>query len=137
MVTTSSGYDLHQPLHFMSIMHNDSLTLVSWPAVIQHREDAELVYIDSLERWSSDTDLCDWRYDEEDRLIDSNGECFSLTFDSEQNRTRVERSEETVTLEEFTRMIQEHLFANAQTCISKVELRNYEDGFRTLAMLAD
>lgn len=106
----------------------------AWPAVIQHRDDDELVY---LEHWDDEDELARWRYDEADRLIDSKGECFLLRFDRERGLSEPVATGERIGLEDFSLIIQRHLFALAQTCITKVVLTDYMDGFRTLAMLED
>lgn len=108
-----------------------------WPAVIHHRDDPELTYVEDLEQWRNDPDLCEWRYDDDDRLIDSTGASFTLVFDTSTRRTTFEQTGTSVSLDEFAKLVQSHLFAMAQTCVSKVELRNYADGFATLAMLED
>lgn len=116
-------------------MNSTNLTSIRWPAVIWHRDDPELVYIKDGKQWNSDPDLAEWRYDERDRLVDSNGECFALAFDQASNRCSIEPTGKIIDLQEFSSLIQQHMFALAQTCVSKVECRSYEDGFRSLEML--
>lgn len=107
----------------------------TWPAVIHHRDDAELLYINDQAQWDSDPDLSCWQYDADDMLIDSAGHVFSLAYDRHKDSTCFIEQERSISLEDFSRLVQNHLFALANTCITKVVLRDYSDGFKTIAML--
>ncbi len=111
-------------------------TSPAWPAVIHHRDDAELLYIEDQQQWDSDPDLSRWRYDADDVLIDSYGHVFGLGYDQQQDKTVIIDKGDNISVDDFNELVKKHLFALANTCIPKVAMRDYDDGFKTIAMLS-
>src|SRR5262245_31351652 len=47
--------------------------MVAWPAVLKYSRSDALVVVDNQDEWDIDPELNAWPYDEDDRLIDSDG----------------------------------------------------------------
>ncbi|MFK7865088.1 MAG: DUF4144 family protein [Pseudohongiellaceae bacterium] len=56
---------------------------IMWPAFIKFDGDNGLLYIEDQQQWLNDSDLHSARYEARDRLIDSTGEIFSLSQNSQ------------------------------------------------------
>lgn len=103
-----------------------------WPAVIKYRGDNELQWVADEDSWQEDRDLSGFFFDDSDRLIDSTGRLFRLPFDHERGCSRIVPSNELIPLEQFTRLIQAHLFSLAQTCLTGVVLKDFAEGIATV-----
>jgi hypothetical protein len=56
---------------------------VKWPAWIRFSNEAELLLVADQAEWNADPDLHAWSYDAADRLVDSAGYEFAITFSGE------------------------------------------------------
>lgn len=104
-----------------------------WPAIIKHEGEDELTYIASLANWQADPALSAYPYQDEDFLIDSDGQVFELDFDRLKDQVSLNHSKMVISLSRFSELVQMHLARLEQCCISKITFRNYQQGFELVA----
>ncbi len=108
--------------------NNEVNIIIHWPAVIKYRGDDELLFVADAHAWRSDDDLSRYAYDDSDYLIDSLGSVFRFVREEHQPVVVLKKSDCHVELEEFTKLIREHLFYTSQCCIAKIDLKSFSEG---------
>lgn len=107
------------------MMHN----LPRWPAIIKYEGENELAFVSDLHEWQADRDLSSYSYHDGDMLIDSEGRCYHLLYDRKSASAVFMATGTSLSLEEFSVLVQKHLGAANQCCISKIALSSYREGF--------
>jgi len=103
--------------------------LPRWPAIIKYRGENELAFVGDLRQWQTDRDLSSYCYHDGDMLIDSEGQCYHLLYDRKSASAAFVVSAKSISLEEFSVLVQKHLGAANQCCISKIALSSFREGF--------
>ena len=93
---------------------------IIWPAFIRYEGDGELTYIADLGEWESDADLSHFEYEEMDRLIDSQGQVFSLT-DRGNSPVVPDYVGETFSAEQVAALVKAHFSVAGACCVAKLD----------------
>jgi hypothetical protein len=104
----------------------------NWPAIIRYRGEGELAFVENFQQWQHDPDLSEFVYQDGDVLIDSQGYFYLPQYDENTGSVELLASGERLPLQEFCGLVQMHLGALGQCCISKLDLASYEEGFRLI-----
>jgi len=78
--------------------------------------------------WTANADLHFHAYSIEDRLIDSSGKIFLLPEKKGDEYIEINATNQSSPLEEFTKLIKNHLAQSNQCCIAKIQLGSYLEG---------
>lgn len=100
-----------------------------WPCIFKLDGDAELLYFASELQLSSELDSLIW--DNSDLLIDSNGQRYVVR--QKGKGYAFEPEGVVLTLESVTQLIQEHEFAKAEVCLTKIQFPSIQDAIMALA----
>lgn len=101
-----------------------------WPCIFKLDGDAELLYFASELQLTSELDSLIW--DNSDLLIDSNGQRYVVKQKGKGYAFEPEGVE--LTLESVTQLIQEHEFAKAEVCLTKIQFPSIQDAIMALAV---
>lgn len=106
--------------------------MVNWPGVIKFSADAELLHVSNKSAWDDDVDLCQFDYEKEDYLIDSQGKTYALT---EKVDGCVEPTllEEILSHDEVLSLIKSHASLLGHCCVSKLNASSIEGLFDLVA----
>ncbi|WP_342609613.1 DUF4144 family protein [Vibrio tritonius] len=99
-----------------------TINKIIWPAVIHLSGDDELISVadeDAL------TPLLDWRYTEQDRLMDADGRCFVLT-------PELGFANHSISVNEASELVQKHTFNEGQVCVTKIFFNTIKDAWRAI-----
>lgn len=107
-----------------------------WPCVIQHADDAELIFVRDQTEWSETKDLHEVEYDKADRLIDASGRVYSLTVRNH-DLIKPEPSGETLSLAEVLGLVKAHAAQQGSCCVAKLYAPTIIDAFEMVAALED
>lgn len=99
-----------------------SVNDITWPAVIHLHGDDELLTIANQDELIS---FLDWRYTEQDRLIDADGHCFSLA-------PNFAPTSQCISVDEASELVQKHTFNEGQVCVTKIFFKTIADAWRAL-----
>lgn len=113
-----------------------TLHLLIWPAIIKYPDDAELLYIHSQAEWNSDTGLRSFNYDEDDYLIDSIGNIFTLTTRID-NSVQPKYCENNKTLDDILGLVKAHASQAGSCCVSKLYAPSITEAFNIVKSLSD
>lgn len=105
---------------------------ISWPAVIKFHGDDELLFINDAKTWMQDRDFSQHRYDAEDRLIDVNGNLFSLSLDTDNQQVKFLPCDAVYSTVEFCELLKAHFLCLNQCCIPKLHISSLSDGMSML-----
>ena len=100
---------------------------VVWPAFIKFSGDDELVYVADHSEWLTDADLSYGTYESSDRLIDSDGQVFSLSDSDGKGKIEPVLIDEGITSVQFVELIQKHFAVSGACCVSKIKLESLSD----------
>ena len=101
--------------------------MIKWPAVLQYQGEDELIYIESLTDWLNDPDLCQSRYEAEDRLIDTDGALFSLPTTSLVANSKAFVSLGTqISVHEFVELVRKHAVVENYCCSAKINGKTHQ-----------
>lgn len=109
--------------------------MISWPAVIKHDGEDELIYIDSLEVWQNDEEMLLYLFSERDVLIDSQGKVFSLP-DVQQHLDDADILGQG-TLENMLELARNHAALTGTCCVTKIHAKSYKDVMLLIKSLTD
>lgn len=101
-----------------------------WPCIFKLDGEAELLYFASELQLTSELDSLIW--DNSDLLIDSNGQRYVVKQKGKGYTFEPEGVE--LTLESVTQLIQEHEFAKAEVCLTKIQFPSIQDAIMALAV---
>ena len=97
----------------------------SFPAVLVLHGDDELIYLPDAAAWHDEAGHTRL-FPGQDRLIDVQGRSFAPIPPAEGAADPAD--EGAVTLAEFEQLLRRHLFAQAQTCVSKAGIGSFAEG---------
>lgn len=122
----------------MDIDSDNPWKRVAWPAVLRYAGQPALAVVSSQDEWDLDPDLHSWPYQEEDRLVDSNGAEFRIVFMdiAVPGGWVVEATGKTYGVAEFQDVVEQHLAAvgTPEEWLSEY-LRDFQEGQRIRAAL--
>lgn len=108
--------------------------MISWPGIIKHSGDAELVYISDQAEWDSDAGLHNFKYDPSDYPIDTSGSSFTLT-QRENDSVIPHNNGSSLTLYEIINLIKAHAAQNGSGCVAKLYTPTISEAFKIMESL--
>ena len=112
------------------------LPLLIWPAIIKYPDDAELLYINSQAQWNNDIGLHTFNYDDNDCLIDSNGNVFTLTHRIN-NIVLPTLNGDIKSLNDVLGLVKGHASQAGSCCVSKLYAPSILEAFKIVNSLSD
>ena len=103
--------------------------MINWPCILKFDGDAELMFLSSETQLANELDALIW--DSSDRLIDSRGQCYLVSFSDGSYRFDVEGN--VLSLDAVTQLIREHEFSKAEMCLTKIQFPSIEKAIMSLA----
>lgn len=103
--------------------------MILWPCIFKLEGDSELIYFGSERQLSSE--LNDLIWDESDRLIDSHGHCYIITAKGDEYVFEAEDKQ--LSLARVTQLVQEHEFAKAEMCLTKIQFSSILEAIKSLS----
>ncbi|WP_413283461.1 DUF4144 family protein [Vibrio sp. MA40-2] len=104
--------------------------MVNWPCVLKLEGDNELEYFKSEVEFMRECNSL--ILSEDDHLIDSVGQCYSLNYSSYKN-IMLEPLSRTYSTDEVTLLIQAHEFSKAEMCLTKIQFTSVSEAIASLA----
>lgn len=104
--------------------------MVFWPCIFKLEGDSELLYFPCEANLINELDALIWHCS--DRLIDSNGNCYSVKEVGE--GYLFEPSDVQLSLQSITQLIQEHEFSKAEVCLTKIQFPSIQKAIMALAL---
>jgi hypothetical protein len=105
--------------------------MIEWPAVIKYEGDDELTYVASETEWVRDSAMYLYNHSGNNSLIDSNGAIFSLNI-SGNGAISLNNTGDTISHEDFTRLVRIHASTVNRCCIEKISFRDIVDGIKLI-----
>jgi len=109
-------------------------TLIHWPCILKHSDDAELIYIRNQDEWDNDTDLHRVAYEPSDCLIDVLGNVYSLTT-IENTLIHPVTSGETMSLQTIMGLVKAHASQKGSCCVAKLYAPTIVEAFTIVESL--
>ena len=108
-----------------------------WPVIIKYADVDEVAFVRDQAHWNEDVELTDFRYTDDDVLIDSAG--FVLGFYRERPVGAVSLKEtgQRLSPRQLSDAVQKHLSAVNQCCVSKIVFDDYARCFALLEKTAE
>lgn len=106
---------------------SEDYSSITWPAVIQLKSDDELIFVKDEQQFLSDTDIQITLLQDEDRLIDSNGEVYNLRKNV---KLEIIPSKTTISLNEAKGLLQNHLSSLGTCCVAKFDAHSIAEAFK-------
>ncbi|MEZ8120548.1 DUF4144 domain-containing protein [Vibrio splendidus] len=103
--------------------------MISWPSLVKLDGDDELIYVASEHEFRAE--CSDMILSEEDYLIDSVGDSYSLQSSS--NQLSLAKRPERYSTENVTKLIRNHEFQKAEMCLMKIHFLTIEEAIQSLA----
>ena len=103
--------------------------MISWPSLVKLDGDAELIYVASEHEFQ--TECSDMILGEDDYLIDSEGDSYSLQSSS--NQLSLAKRTLQYSVEAVTKLIRNHEFQKAEVCLMKIHFLTIEEAIQSLA----
>lgn len=110
--------------------------MIYWPVIVHYSGDNELLFCASQAAWNNDADLHAHAYNPQDRLIDSNGQIFSLT-ERQDNRVVPLSTDQTIHLEAVNGLVRLHASALGQCCVQKIFFNSIAQAIKAVEFLSD
>lgn len=110
--------------------------LMSWPGIIKHSGDAELIFISDQAEWDSDASLHNGLYDEADYLVDSFGQIFRLTNKLD-NYIKPELHGDSMSLQGVLGLVKAHVAQSGSCCVAKLYAASIKDAFMIIPSLEE
>lgn len=109
--------------------------MINWPCLFKLEGDDELIFLNSEVELHDECESLIWS--DNDILIDSSGNCFSLLQKSP-NLTGIEqvnviKLKKQYNLTELTQLIQAHEFSKASMCLSKIQFSSIKSAVSALS----
>lgn len=93
--------------------------MVTWPAIIKHSDDPELIYVSDQTEWENDVDLHYFEYDESDYLLDSTGKIYTLKK-TKGFYASPEPNGDSKSLQEILGLVKAHAAQQGSCCVAKL-----------------
>ncbi|MEZ8880758.1 MULTISPECIES: DUF4144 domain-containing protein [Vibrio] len=106
--------------------------MISWPSLVKLDGDDELIYVASENDFQAE--CSDIILGEDDYLIDSEGDSYSLQSSSHQ--LSLTKRPEQYSVESVTKLIRNHEFQKAEVCLMKIHFPTIEEAIQSLAFKA-
>tara|TARA_Y100001956_G_scaffold36970_1_gene36341 strand:- start:423 stop:743 length:321 start_codon:yes stop_codon:yes gene_type:complete len=104
--------------------------MITWPCIFKLDGDSELLYLGSNSQLVTELEGLIW--DSSDRLIDSYGQCFLVKIEGDGYLLESEGIK--LTLSEVTQLVQEHEFAKAEMCLTKIHFSSIAEAITSLSL---
>ena len=105
----------------------------SWPALIKHHDEHELIYVASEQAWLQDAQLNRFPYANEDQLIDSQGQLFRPVYQRQSQQVELQPLLCSLPLQDFNLLLRKHMCTQNTCCISKLTVSSFAQGFALIA----
>ena len=109
---------------------------MNWPGIIKYSDDAELIYVSDQSQWDNDADLHDFDYDEDDCLIDSSGDMYTLTVRSN-NHVKPKTNGNSMSPNEILGLVKAHAAQKGSCCVAKLYAPTITDAFKIVESLKE
>ncbi|MFA0380294.1 DUF4144 domain-containing protein [Vibrio sp. 10N.222.54.A3] len=106
--------------------------MISWPSLVKLDGDDELIYVASEQDFQ--VECSDMILGEDDYLIDSEGDSYSLQSSS--NQLSLAKLADQYSVESVTKLIRNHEFQKAEVCLMKIHFLTIEEAIQSLAFEA-
>ncbi|WNC72054.1 DUF4144 family protein [Thalassotalea psychrophila] len=109
--------------------------MITWPALIKHDGEDELIYISSLIEWQNDEEMLLYIFTDRDVLIDSAGKVFSLSVlqaDINSNDYLAVAS-----VDNMVELVRDHAAIARQCCIEKINCQTTRQAVELVKDLTD
>lgn len=103
---------------------------VLWPCLLKLEGDDELIYLPSITELHTECESLIWS--KEDYVVDSEGRSFRLRYDNDK-RITLSPTDNVLSVEEVTALIQCHEFSQAQRCIIKIQFASVQQAVLALS----
>ncbi|PMM64357.1 DUF4144 domain-containing protein [Vibrio splendidus] len=103
--------------------------MIRWPSLVKLDGDDELIYVASESDFQ--TECSDMILGEDDYLIDSEGDSYSLQSSS--NQLSLAKRANQYSVESVTKLIRNHEFQKAEVCLMKIHFLTIEEAIQSLA----
>ena len=110
---------------------------MNYPVLLIYKNHDEIIYVSSEKEWNESADLSLTPHPKSSFLIDSAGKKYSLNYDRLIKSNDIEHSVSEINLSDYSDLIKGHLFYHAQTCITKLMISSYEEGFAIVMRYQD
>lgn len=101
-----------------------------FPVLLIYKNIDEIIYIGSESDWNNSVDLSKHPHPKSSYLLDLNGIKYSINFIDKQNKYKMLK--ESISLHFFSDLVKGHLFYMSQTCVSKIVLQSFDEGFNII-----
>ena len=105
--------------------------MVHWPCILKLEGDSELIFLASEQALSSELDGL--IFSSSDCLIDGLGQTYQVK--SCRLGYTLESRDRMLSLERVTELIQEHQFAQAEVCLTKIQFISIAEAINSIAVL--
>lgn len=110
--------------------------MITFPAIIKHADDDELVYVSDQASWDNDADLHFFDYHETDYLVDVTGNVFTL-MTRENQLVIPQLTGKTLALEEVLGLVKAHAAQKGSCCVAKMYAPSIIEAFKIVASMED
>lgn len=104
--------------------------MITWPAIIKHDQEDELIYISSVLEWQSDEEMLLYIFTDRDVLIDQLGQVFLLT--EVQKDMANANPIATATPDNVMELVKAHLALQQSCCLEKLPSLSIAEAFALL-----
>ena len=104
---------------------------IYWPAIIQYDNDPELEYLENAAAWNQVTASSGNPFEQNDRLIDSEGQVFLCSHLSHSNHENLKPAEN-MPLETLLGLIKAHLADSGSCCVAKAYAPTIRDAIKMI-----
>lgn len=111
--------------------------MISWPSIIHHKGEDDLLFISDGKEWNIDPDLYYHPYCEGDVMIDCDGQIFELPYNDDEKRVEIKNTGSSISLKEFEVLVKKHLSFVGQCCVEKINLKSYAEGINLVEKTSD
>ena len=108
--------------------------VVTWPAIIKHTDDSELIFVSDQTVWNDVADLHSLDYEEAGYLIDSCGNIFTLTSKGNKH-VNPEPNGDSMGLYEILGLVKAHAAQQGACCVAKLYAPTIIDAFKIVESL--
>lgn len=104
--------------------------MVHWPCILKLEGDSELIFLASEQALSSELDGL--IFSSSDCLIDGHGQTYQVK--SCRLGYKLESRDRVLSLERVTELIQEHQFAQADVCLTKIQFTSITEAINAIML---
>ena len=105
--------------------------MITWPAIIKHDGEDELIYIKDKQQWQQDEEMLLYIFTDRDVLIDATGKVFSLP--ELQNNLDSDSYLAIANLENILELVQNHAQLSNQCCVAKIQTTTIQQAIELIA----